>query len=427
MSKKVLIVTYYWPPSGGSGVQRWLKFVKYLPEFGWTPYVLTPENPAFDLRDESLLKDIPPEAEVLRLPIWEPYRLLGKTKGKDEKKAKIFFSSGKSWTQKIMRFIRGNFFIPDPRMFWVTPASRFLEDFILQEKISHVVTTGPPHSMHLIGMRLKKKVPALRWVADFRDPWSEWHLLDEWQVSRPVRKIHQYLEKKVLTRADAILTVTPGLAAHFGQLANRKVVCITNGYDDSDVSDIQYVRTNRFTIRHTGLVKDARPFMEAVKQVALENAAFKDAVLVDFTGEVHPDFRSYVENDETLKQITRFSGYKPHRELPALYAQTDVLLLVIPDVPLARAYLPGKLFEYLAAKRPVIGLGPEDGDAAAILAKTGAGMVIEPKNSITIKEELLRLFSDWQRNTDAISTGTGIESYSRKSLTGELVGLLNSL
>src|SRR5688500_17692581 len=183
MSKKVLIIAYYWPPSGGSGVQRWLKFVKYLPQFGWEPYVFTPENPSFAIRDESLLKDVPPEAEVIHFPIWEPYEAFFRVSGlfgnRQTAKPTSLVSSSKTRSvfQRLSTWVTGNLLIPDPRRFWVKPSVNFLHEFLQENEIGTIITTGPPHSMHLIGRNLKRRNPHLRWFADFRDPWSDWGLL----------------------------------------------------------------------------------------------------------------------------------------------------------------------------------------------------------------------------------------------------------
>jgi hypothetical protein len=212
-NKKVLVIAYYWPPSGGSGVQRWLKFVKYLPQFDWKPYVFTPENPSFTIKDESLNKDVPAEAVVIRYPIWEPYEAFAKVSGVFGSK-KTFspadvVKKNKSLFQKISTWVRGNFFIPDPRMFWVKPSVKFLKTYLVENNIGTIITTGPPHSMHLIGHELKKLRPSIKWIADFRDPWSEWQLLDSLMVTKVVRKKHQQLELKVLTCADEVITATP--------------------------------------------------------------------------------------------------------------------------------------------------------------------------------------------------------------------------
>src|SRR5690606_24179404 len=186
--KKVLIITYYWPPSGGSGVQRWLKFAKYLPSYGWEPHVFTPENPSFGVRDPSLQRDVPPEAEVIHFPIWEPYdffhRIAAWTGSKKNAGATALAPAGsKSFFGKLSTWIRGNFFVPDPRIFWVRPSAKFLPDYLKDNGIQTIITTGPPHSVHLIGLKLKEKLPHLRWLADFRDPWSEWGMWDSLRVS----------------------------------------------------------------------------------------------------------------------------------------------------------------------------------------------------------------------------------------------------
>nr|MCU0397817.1 glycosyl transferase [Cyclobacteriaceae bacterium] len=212
--KKVLIITYYWPPSGGSGVQRWLKFVKYLPQFGWQPYVYTPENPSFEVKDETLLKDIPIEAEVIKLPIWEPYSMFnrltllagGKEKSSNRNEPEVKPSSG---FQRLATWVRANLFIPDPRIFWIKPSVRFLHDFLKERKIITIITTGPPHSMHLIGLKLKKKNPDLNWIADFRDPWTEWGLWEKFGTGAWAMRRHRKLEHKVLISADHVVSVTP--------------------------------------------------------------------------------------------------------------------------------------------------------------------------------------------------------------------------
>lgn len=413
-------------------MQRWLKFVKYLPQFGWEPFVFTPENPSFELQDESLLKDVPPEAEVIKLPIWEPYsayaKLTGFLTGK-KIKATDFVSTGrKSAFQNLAAFIRGNFFIPDPRIFWKRPAVKFLHDFIQHNQIRMLVTTGPPHSMHLIGMELKRRNPSLKWIADFRDPWSRWDLLDTLQLTSLARARHNRLEHQVLTKADCVLTVTPHYVNWFKQAGARKTVLITNGYDEDDFTGLHYVKGSRFTIRHLGVVdelRDPRPFMLAARDACIENSELAALLSIEFVGQVNTAFRSWVEADGVLSKITSFRSQVPHGQLVEVYNQTDALLLVLANSAIARGNIPGKLFEYIGSMRPVIGIGPADGDAASIISKTGAGVVIERENLQAIKARLLDLFLDWKNNKGY--AGTGKESYSRKSLTADLANLLNSL
>ncbi len=431
MENKVLIITYYWPPSGGSGVQRWLKFVKYLPEFGWEPYVFTPENPSFAVRDESLFKDIPNETEVIRFPIWEPYDAFFKLSSlfggkKSAKPNDLLSGNDKSFFQKISTWVRGNFFIPDPRIFWVRPSVRFLNDFLRDNKINTIITTGPPHSMHLIGYHLKKKNPSLKWVADFRDPWSEWGFLDSLMVGSVARSIHRRLEGKVLKQADKVITITPFYVRRFKALSQRSVTLLTNGYDEDDFRSLTIQPTQKFIIRHVGIVNEKcnpRPFMEAVEQLATENTSFKAMVQVDFVGDVYPQVKSFIQASPALTEITTFTATVPHSELISLYGTASVLLIVLTGYKDAEGYMPGKLFEYLATGLPVIGTGPENGDASKLLRETRAGEMFDGNEAVRIKEKLLHHFEEWRNGKTVISKRAGAK-YSRKEITRELTELL---
>lgn len=430
-NKKVLIITYYWPPSGGSGVQRWLKFVKYLPSQGWEPYVFTPENPSFAIQDESLLKDVPAEAEVIRFPIWEPYDTffkLARLFGKQPSAKPTALVSGKkeSLFQQFSTWIRGNLFIPDPRRFWVKPSVRFLNDFLNDNGIEIIVTTGPPHSLHLIGWQLKKKNPSLRWLADFRDPWSEWGLLDSLNVGRLARKVHKKLEARVLAAADDVLTITPFYVKQFETLGNRPVHLLTNGFDEDDFKEIQYRKSDRFLIRHVGIVNekcDPRPLMEAIGILCEENVDFARHVQVEFIGDVHPSFRTFVSKSKA-NNFTSFRGNIPHKELMALYGSSSLLVLVLTGYKDAEGYLPGKLFEYLATGLPVLGVGPVQGDAAALLGETGAGEMIGSADTSGMKKNLLDQFLLWKGNPEPVIRKAGVQNYSRKEITRRLAGLL---
>jgi glycosyltransferase involved in cell wall biosynthesis len=430
MGKKVLIIAYYWPPSGGSGVQRWLKFVKYLPQFGWEPYVFTPENPSFAIRDESLLKDVPLEAEVIRFPIWEPYESFHKLSGifgqkKSAKPTDLVATKNKTVLQKISTFIRANFFIPDPRVFWVRPSVKFLHDFLRDNEISTIITTGPPHSVHLIGYRLKNKNPALRWLADFRDPWSEWGFLDSLNVSTPVRNIHRKLEAKVLQRADKIITITPFYVRRFEALSQRKVVLLTNGYDEDDFKTLVIEPTEKFIIRHVGTVNekcDPKPFLSAIQKLMIEDPEFKSKLHIDFVGEVHSHVKDFVRASSELSVVTTFTPSVPHQELISIYGKSSLLVLILTGYKDAEGYLPGKLFEYLATGLPVLGTGPSHGDAAALLTNTAAGEMIEETEEEKIKMKIMEYFSAWKKG-EGKTPWRDVQQYSRKNITKELIEL----
>lgn len=430
MSKKVLIIAYYWPPSGGSGVQRWLKFVKYLPQWEWEPFVFTPENPSFAIRDESLLKDVPMEAEVIRFPIWEPYESFFKLgqifkQKKSTKPTDLVSTKNKSVFQKVVTFIRANFFIPDPRVFWVRPSVKFLNDFLRDNDIKIIITTGPPHSVHLIGLNLKKKNSSLRWLADFRDPWSEWGLLDSLNVSPFARRIHKRLEAKVLERADKIITITPFYVRRFEALSRRKVSLLTNGYDEDDFGSLEIHRTEKFIMRHVGIINekcDPRPFMSVIQKLLTSDSEFKANVHIDFVGEVHSQFKEFVSASPKLSSVTTFTSSIPHKSLISLYGKSSLLLVILTGYKDAEGYMPGKLFEYLATRLPVLGVGPSRGDAAQLLAETGAGEMIDSSDEDGIKSKIMEFFVAW-KNGVSKSQQHGVEKYSRKNITRDLIEL----
>jgi glycosyltransferase involved in cell wall biosynthesis len=428
--KKVLIICYYWPPSGGSGVQRWLKFVKYLPQFGVKPYVFTPANPSFAIKDESLQNDIPAEAEVVHFPIWEPYDLFFKLSGgkKNKNKPTDFVSTKKKSFFKILStWVRGNFFIPDPRVFWVRPASTFLERFIREHDIKTVITTGPPHSVHLIGCRLKKKLPDIKWLADFRDPWSEWGFLDSLMVGALARKIHQRLEQKVLSTADTIITITPFYVEQFARLAQRNVALLTNGFDENDFTDLDYRKNKKFLIRHVGIINEKcnpRPFLDAVRELMKTNTAFSDAVLIEFIGEVHSQVKEYIYDSPELRRAVTFTNTIPHKELLKLYGESSLLLLILTGYKDAEGYMPGKLFEYLATGLPIFAVGPSTGNAAALLQEIDAGTML---NSDDYKGMIITLngkFEQWQNAQEPVVHNTRALNYSRRAIAGKLAEMI---
>jgi glycosyltransferase involved in cell wall biosynthesis len=430
-NKKVLIVAYYWPPSGGSGVQRWLKFVKYLPQFGFVPYVFTPANPSFAAQDESLMKDVPSEAKIVHFPIWEPYEVFFKLseifgKKKSRKPSELVKVTQQSFFEKVSTWVRGNVFVPDPRRFWVTPSVKFLSQYLQENKIETIVTTGPPHSIHLIGYRLKKRNPRLKWIADFRDPWSGWGLLDSLKVSDVIRRLHRKLEFKVLSTADIVTTITPFFVDHFEKLGGRKVDLLTNGYDEDDFKDVKITRSEKFTMRHIGVVNekcDPKPLMIALKELINENQDFAADVRIEFIGEVNAGFRSFVESIATLNEVTFFRPSVPHKQLLMMYGSSSLLLLVLTGYKDAAGYMPGKLFEYLATGLPILGVGPVSGDASALLKAANAGEMFDDNNDQGIKAFVLSVYRLW-KHSEANPERHANEQYSRKALTSVLADLM---
>lgn len=428
-----MIITYYWPPSGGSGVQRWLKFVKYLPEFGWKPYVFTPESPALVQRDESLLKDVSPDAEIIQIPIWEPYdlffKLTGAKKGDQQvKPSQLSLQKKKTVVQKLTSWVRGNFFIPDPKIFWVRPAVKFLHAYLKEHDIRNIVTTGPPHSMHLIGLKLKKKNSSLNWIADFRDPWSEWPFLEAFNMTGAVKKRHSKLEREVITTADHVITITPYYVQRFEELSGRSVAFIPNGFDDDDFKTLKLQRPDKFTIRHIGIVYDranSLPLIKALSQLMTSLPDFAAQTCVEFVGEVNATFRQSL-TQSTIGELVSFKDPVPHKDLIAIYGNTSMLLLNIAGYKHAEGLMPGKLFEYLATGLPILGIGPV-GNAAAVLENSNSGKMFQEDDVDGMVSLIKDTYVKWKNSEQFVGKHAEKQSnYSRRHLTGHLISLLNS-
>ncbi|RIW13694.1 glycosyltransferase [Algoriphagus lacus] len=424
MSRRVLIITYYWPPSGGSGVQRWLKFAKYLPEAGWEPVIFTPENPDFDLKDETLLKEISPQLEVIKFPIWEPYQLFSKLKGKSKTHpGRLLEQKEKGLLEKAAIWARANFLVPDPRVFWVKPSVKFLTDLANNGQFQAIITTGPPHSMHLIGRELKRKT-GLPWIADFRDPWSQWEFLDTLPMTSLVRKKHEQLEQSVLKEADAVLTISPTFQRDLGKLVHRKIDLLTNGYDPADIPagfSPKVKEPEKLHLVYSGIIDSIRnpiPLMLAMKA---EFEGSKEQVEWTFVGKVSEQVQNYVASDSWLTSRIHFAGYVAHSEVFGFYAKADALVLILTDTKNAQGNIPGKLFEYLATGVPVLALGDPKGDSASILRDAGAGSVMAHTDQLAIQKQLRFLFE----SSGAISKAEGLETYSRKNLSVQLAKILD--
>ena len=427
--KKVLIITYYWIPSGGAGVQRWVKFAKYLRQYGWEPIIYTPENPEYPSIDYSFEKDIPADITVLKTPIWEPYNVYRNLTGKKNQAINAgFISENKKqgWKDKLSIWIRGNFLIPDPRRFWIKPSVGFLSDYLKENPVDAIITTGPPHSMHLIGMGLKKNFPSLPWVADFRDPWTNIDFYKDLNLTWFADKIHHKLEREVLQKADTVLVVSRGMEEEFALMKPKKLRVITNGYDESDVQVGTLTLDGRFSISHIGTLNAARNpriVWKVLSEICAENVDFKKDLQIQLVGKVDfsvlEDIQSYGLQEQLLK-----IDYLSHSEAIAKQNSSQVLMLLINQSGNAKGILTGKFFEYLAAKRPILAVGPTDGDAAVVLNETGAGVIVDFADEQETKTAILNYYNQYKKGTLSVQSES-VERFSRRSLTGELAGLLD--
>lgn len=427
--RKVLIITYYWPPSGGAGVQRWLKFVKYLRNFGWEPVVYTPENPEYPAIDNSLLKDIPQGIEIVRTPIWEPYSFYKKLVGakKNERINAGFLSEKKrpGLAERFSIWLRGNFFIPDARKFWINPSIKFLVKYLKQHPVDAIVSTGPPHSMHMIAHGVKKRT-GLPWLADFRDPWTNIDFYHDLMLSSWADRKHHKQEMSVLKKADEVVVISNSMKTDFLKLLKRDYSVITNGYDQDDIAGVDVRIDERFSVAHIGtMVKTRNPLLlwEVLSEEVLKDTDFANELEIKLVGSVDYSVTESIEAAGLGNYVNKIS-YVPHNEVVKIQQQSQVLLLLINDTPNAKVILPGKFFEYMAARRPILCIGPRDGDAAEVILETNAGYVSEKDDKESIRKAINELYSRFRTGKNIVDS-KGIARFSRESLTGRMAECLS--
>ena len=427
MKRKVLIITYYWPPSGGSGVQRWVKFVKYIRDHEWEPVIYTPQNPELPVKDPTLLKELPEDLTVLKKKILEPYGIYKKLTG--SKKIGVGFlkeDKSPSRFEELFRFIRGNFFIPDPRKLWIKPSVRFLTGYLQKHPVEAVVSTGPPHSMHLIarGLREKLNIP---WLADFRDPWTNIDFYDELHLTSWADRKHHQLEYEVLTQADRVTVVSPTMKKNMEAISGRSVDLLTNGFDPDDFPNKSPALFDSFTIAHIGSMPHTRNplnLWRAVKELTDENPEYA-AMNIDLVGNVDYSILQTVKS-LGLDNIVREPGYMSHNDVVAYQQKCHILLLVLNDTPNAKCLLPGKLFEYMAAGRPILSIGPADSDAARMMERSKQYLQAGFDDTKTIKNFIKNQFEKFKKAKKSVPEAD-IDPFSRTVLTSKLVNILNQL
>ncbi|MBE0391354.1 glycosyltransferase family 4 protein [Flavobacterium sp. PL002] len=425
-NKKILIITYYWPPAGGPGVQRWLKFVKYLPDFNFQPIVYIPENPTYPIIDNDLLNQVSEKAIVLKHKIFEPYQLasfFSKNKTKKISSGIIPNQKKQSFLDKVFLWIRGNLFIPDARVFWVKPSVVYLEKYIVDNNIDTIITSGPPHSLHLIGLKLKQKT-GVKWFADFRDPWTTIGYHKSLRLSKYAAKKHKQLEKQVMNTADEIIVTSKTTKTEFQAITTKPITVITNGYDVEPV--ISKALDTKFSLAHIGsFLSDRNPIIlwESIQELLAEIPTFKDDLQIKLIGAI---------SQEVLTTIAQFGlnnylnnlGYVSHSEAIEHQKKSQVLLLIEIDSRDTKSIIPGKLFEYMVSNRPIVAIGPKDSDFSEIITQTNTGVFFEYTEKEKLKKVILEYYNLFLEGK-LRSNGVGLQQYSRKNLTKELVKLLN--
>ena len=418
--KKVLIITYYWPPAGGPGVQRWLKFVKYLPQFGVEPIVYCPSNPIYPQTDNSLIDQVPEGITILKQPINEPYKLAGffSKNSKTISKGIIPEEKKQSPMQKAMLFIRGNFFIPDARKNWIKPSIRYLSTYIKDFEIDTIITTGPPHSLHIIGLKLKQQLD-INWIADFRDPWTTIGYHKQLKLTQAAKNKHKILESKVLNNADTIIVTSDVTKTEFSALTKKPIAVITNGYD-IETSNTETLDLD-FTLAHVGSFLSKRNpeiLWQALQELILENQDFAKHFKLNLIGLVGEEILITIENYNLTKYLNNI-GYVSHSESVIFQKKAQVLLLVEIDSENTKSIIPGKLFEYMVSNRPIIAIGPSGSDVEKIIQQTNTGDYFYYNDLKTLKRKLLNHFEAFKAG-DLKVDPIGVNQYSRENLTKKL-------
>ena len=420
-SSKVLIITYYWPPSGGAGVQRWLKFSKYLPEFGWEPVILTvdPDYAAYPVTDFSLKDDLPSSVRVYSTPAINYFSIYKNDKSKIHS-AGFANSIDNSLKGKLLRFVRGNFFLPDQRRGWNKFAFKKACDLIEAEDIRHIITTSPPHSTQLIGLKLKKKYRSLMWIADLRDHWTDIYYYKQFYPTLISKSIDQRFETSVLSKADRIITVGNSLKNLFASKVkgiNDKIEVITNGYDQDDFTGKSTSGPTRFTITYVGTLSDIYPvegLIPALKTIEDSGINF----MLRFVWTVSEKTKNLIKS-QIPERFLEFTPYVSHSEAIKYMIDSSLLILIIPLHQSNKSIITGKLFEYLASGKPILCLGPLDGDAAEIIKNCNAGKTFAYYNIEEITDFVVSI-----KGYNGIPDQTAVQNFSRINQVRRVAGIL---
>ena len=423
--KRVLIITYYWPPAGGSGVQRWLKFVKYLVHENIEPIVYTAVEESYATLDSSLNSDLPDGLEVIRTKVFEPNKFFRASK-KRNAKSEGFLNPNPSRLERLVLYVRANYFIPDARKYWIKPSIKHLTKYLKENPVDLIITTGPPHSLHLVGLALKKKF-GTKWISDFRDPWSKIDYFHKLPMTEKSFKKHEKLEEEVVKESDAVIVIGKSMQQDFLKF-NSNTHVITNGFDVSYEAESNTRLDEKFSIVHIGMLnsdRNQRMLWEILSELKKERSDFAKDLEIKFIGKACQEAKDQIKEFQ-LEEDLNDVGYIEHQYIHAHQQSAQVLLLLVNRVPTAKGVITGKIFEYLIARRPILAIGPEDGDLAEILVKTKAGSIVEYDDKGVLKEQILKYYEAYKSKNLRVDS-INIEQYHRKELTKQLKSLIDTL
>ncbi|MEW6653289.1 MAG: glycosyltransferase [Bacteroidota bacterium] len=428
--KKVLIITYYWPPSGGIAVQRCLKFAKYLREFGWEPVIHTADGAEYPVLDDGNFKDIPQNSEVIKTKIWEPFNLFKKFSGKrkEERIHNIFLEEDKpTLAHKIGIWIRGNIFIPDARKFWINPSVNHLTKYLKENSVDVIFTNGPPQTNHMIAYGVKKKLN-IPWHADFQDPWTQVDYFPQLMLNPISLKIHKAMEQRVFKNADKVTICSYTWKNDLESIGAKDVGVIVWGFDEDDFKNIFVELSQKFTLSHYGSLgpdRNAKTLWKALSILSKENTDLANDLEIELAGFIGYSILDEIELLGLKKNLVLFNHLTRKETLERMH-RSQVLLLILNDMPNVNGRLPGKLFEYLASRRPTLVIGPEESDASKIVHGVNAGYTC---NFTDLNKTLETVRSLYQKFKEGKLTAnqTDISQYSNRNLTKKLAGYLDQI
>lgn len=434
--KKVLIIAYYFPPSGGPGVQRVLKNVKYLRNFGWEPIVLTVENGQFPAIDESLFKEIPQSTKVFRTKIFEPYDLYRKFTGKGKNVALDVNNIKKegqkrSLTETIAEFIRATFFIPDARIGWKKYAVEQGFKIIKNEGINAIYSSSPPYTCSLIAKELKRK-SKLPWIAGLRDPWTDFLTTPKrWFLPKMIDKS---MEKSVFKNADFVECAWEGIKkdalSKYPTFDAEKFIHIPNGYDSADFPDVEIEKNDVFTITYTGSMygrRNPQTLFKAINELLKESKIEKDKFKFKFIGRFGAEIEEMFELSGFKEQIEIIS-YMPHSESIKNLFLSDVLLLIVDESKESEEIVPGKVYEYLGVKKAILAIAPQKSAIASLIRETNSGLIAHQDEIYLLKNNFLEFYNNFYNNKKLIEINEkAVDKYERKNSAQQLANLLNSI
>lgn len=430
--KKVLLISYYWPPAGGIALLRALKTAKYLRDFGWEPIVFTAADAHYPSIDPTSARDIPADLTVLKQKIWEPYHIYKFITGKqkDANVNNVFYvqEDADKWTHRLSVWIRSNFFIPDARALWIRPSVKFLTEYLKEHPVDAIWSTGPPHTNNRIATLLKKRFD-VPWIADFQDPWTQVDYYQMLSLTKWGAAKHERMEQEVFEQADVCTIVSDTWKRDLQAIGAQQVEVLPLGYDVADFQHLKQEVKNEFTLTHLGMMgydRNPRTLFAVLRDLKTEYPDFDQQLKIKLIGMVDPRVEEAIKANQLTENVA-LVGSVPRDEALREMLNSPILLLLLNQQDNAKGRIPGKLFEYLYSRRPILALGPTDSDVAQILTQTKGGVTCDYDDYERIKKEVVELYQLFLNQQLITSMATEIAAYDVRLVTQRVANLLDSL